>query len=82
MYLCCVYFSWHFTELLSPFHDIARYQLLTDTLPAAKKQHNRQLRFYGRDWNMKQDFVVKCAMRNVGSSNEKVERFPVILLMQ
>lgn len=48
-------------------------------LPAAKSIY-RQLRFTVVTGMRSRIFVMKCAMRNVESSNEKVERFPVILL--
>lgn len=47
-------------------------------LPAAKSIY-RQLRFMVVTGMRSRIFVMKCAMRNVDSSNEKVERFPVIL---
>ena len=78
LYIRYVYFSWHSLSYFLP-HDVAHYQLLTDT--CQQQKHIETAQIYCCDWNVKQDFIMKYAMRNVDRSNEKVERFPVILAM-
>lgn len=70
-------FSWYSRSYFLPC-DAVHYQLLTDTCQQQKDIQTAQI--YGRDWNMKRDFVMKHAMGTVESSNTKVERFPAIML--
>lgn len=59
--------------------DVACYQFLVGTCRQPK--HIQTAYVYSCDSNTKQVFVMKCAKRNVESSDEKVEIFPGILLV-